>query len=999
MRITREWRSLSLVPVVLMMTMGLAFGQASSTFNGRVLDQGDAVLPGVTVTVTNQNTGVLRTTVSNEEGVYYLPGLEPGVYRIATDLPGFQSSVRENVAVGVNVTLTVDFKLSLAGVAEAVTVTGQAPLIEVTQSKVASSIETTELQSLPMSARNVSGMLALLPGAVQIEPTHRSKTNVGSVSYGGSAGTNVIPSVDGADNRDNQFGGPLLAYSTEAIEQFQLATSQFNAADGRTGGAALTMVTKSGTNVLHGSAFGFGRSDKMTAKDFFTAEADRDKTPFDRQQFGGSAGGPIIRNRAFFFGAVERIRENSELAVPANLFSEKQLLVNAQAAGLIPQGFVNPDNPTSVAQPSRVLLTTAKVNVQLSNQHAMMVRFAGHEDYKGAATFLTTNDNREPENTDITMWSVVGQHNWVLGNSALNQITAQMNSLTRLSDTVSQITGEHFMRDYPSVPLFPLRLAFPAVNTGAGGQAGSITDTQMYQLKDEMSLQTGTHALKFGVNYNFLKDIGLLNGNALYGILTFFDDPSVIMANRTRYPQGFQTPGIVRQWERANPDLADSLMNAHQVATWFQDDWRLTPRMTLNLGVRYDVDVNFYHQSHSQNNATRLVLEQIGSPFAAAPKTPYASVSPRFGVAYDLSGDGRRVLRGGGGVYWDQLNINGGNISDIYSQNKRPLNVLATRTNTAIGVGQLSTFRFGVDPNPPVPSESNSLPLGATGQWLDPDISNPYNLQGHIGYAHQFGSSTSLNVDYTHVEGHNEFRTININPLVNRARVLAPDFQRAFGNPTYLNAINIYKSMNESQYDALTFKVMRRMPRVTLQAHYTLAGAFAYGGSIAARGGVGVPVDNFDPFNESEWGPTGNDERHRAVAMGVFETVWGVQVSPIFQIASARPYNLTAGSDRNADGQNNDRWVDPATGQAVSLNTARGDKTVVFDARVTKFVELGGARRLGLFAEFFNLLDTVNLGSSFNGNGSSATFRQPSGGFVPGIGYPRQAQLGLRFLF
>ena len=179
-------------------------------------------------------------------------------------------------------TLTVDFKLSLAGVAEAVTVTGEAPLIEVTQSKVASSIEATELQNLPLVTRNVSGMLALLPGAVQIEPVHRSKTNVGSVSYGGSAGTNVIPSVDGADNRDNQFGGPLLAYSTEAIEQFQLATSQFNAADGRTGGAALTMVTKSGTNVLHGSAFGFGRSDKMTAKDFFTAEANRDKTPFSR---------------------------------------------------------------------------------------------------------------------------------------------------------------------------------------------------------------------------------------------------------------------------------------------------------------------------------------------------------------------------------------------------------------------------------------------------------------------------------------------------------------------------------------------------------------------------------------------------------------------------------------------------------------------------------------------------------------------------------------------
>ena len=1000
--VSHIWRTFSIVVCALLVSTGLAAAQATSTITGRVLDQGDAVLPGVTVTVTNQNTGVARTTVSNAEGVYFLPGLEPGVYTVGTELTGFQTSMRQDVNLGVNATISIDFTMALAGLNEAVTVTGATPLIEVTQSKVASSIEATELQNLPLVTRNVSGMLALLPGAVQIEPVHRSKTNVGSVSYGGSAGTNVIPSVDGADNRDNQFGGPLLAYSTEAIEQFQLATSQFNAADGRTGGAALTMVTKSGTNVLRGSLFGFGRSDKMSAKDFFTAEANRSKTPYSRQQFGGAAGGPILRNRAFFFGAVERIREDSELAVPANLFNEKQVLVNAQSAGLIPNGFVNPNNPTSVAQPSRVLLTTVKANVQLSNAHSAMLRYAGHEDFKGAATFATSNDNREPENTDISMWSVVGQHNWVMGNSALNQLTGQVNSLKRLSDTVSVFTGEHFMRDYPNVPLFPLRLAFPGVNTGAGGQAGSITDTQLMQIKDEVSLQTGTHALKFGVNYNFLNDIGLLNGNALYGVLTFFDDPSVIMTNRARYPQGFQTPGIVQQWEQANPDLADSLMDAHQIATWFQDDWRVSPRVTLNLGLRYDVDLNFYHQSASENNATRLVLEAIGSPYARRPKTPFSSVSPRFGLAYDLSGDGRHVLRGGAGIYYDQFNINGGNVSDIFSQNKRPLNVLATLTNTAIGVGQLANFRFGVDPLPPGPPRSNTLPLGARGEWIDPELTNPRTYQGHIGYAHQLSDSTSVSIDYTHVQGRNELRTLNINPIVNGRRVLADDFQRVFGIPDYLNEVRILSSINRSEYNALTFKVQRRLPRVTLQAHYTLAGAYAYGASTAARGAAPLPQDAFEPFAEDEWGPTDTDERHRVVAMGVFELPYGVQLSPIFQAATARPYNLLAGSDLNRDGvatgAGGDRWVDPTTGQQVSINAGRGDNTVVFDMRTTKFFSLGGEKRLGLFAEFFNLFNTANFGQRYQGNGRSATFRQPNN-FVPGIGYPRQAQIGARFLF
>jgi hypothetical protein len=991
------WR---LVVVMVLLSSALAFAQASSTISGRVLDQGDAVLPGVTVTVTNQATGVVRSTVTNEEGVYFMPGLDPGTYNVTTDLPGFAAAARNGVTLGINATITIDFQMTVAGLQETLTVTGEAPLIEVTQSKVASSIETTELQNLPMIARNVSGMLALLPGAVQIAPTHRTKGNVGSVSFSGGAGTNMVPSVDGADNRDNQFGGPLVTFSTDALEQFQLASSQFNAADGRTGGAALSMITKSGTNVFHGSAFGFGRSDELAAKDYFTKQADRDKIPYARQQFGGSLGGPILRNRAFFFGSVERIREDVETPVPTDLHDLKQLMVGAQAGGLIPQGFVNPNNPTSVPQPARLWLMTAKVNAQLNNEHGLMVRWAGQDDFKAAATFGPENDNREPEDTKMDIWSVVGQHSWVMGNNALNQIVVQANSMKRLSDTISVFTNQYFMANYPNEPRFPPQLAFPSVEFGAGGQAGSITDTQMFQLKDEVSLQTGTHAIKFGVNYNFLNDIGLLNGNDLYGVVSFFDDPDVILSNSNgRYPQGFQTPGIVESWNQANPDLADSLLDAHQIATWFQDDWRMTPRLTLNLGVRYDVDLNFFHQSQNENNVTRLVLEAIGSPYAQRPKTPRNSVSPRVGLAYDLSGDGRRVVRGGGGVYFDQFNINGGNVSDIFSQNKRPLNVLSELINSTYGVGDLATFRFGIDPLPPPPPSTNEIQVGARGQWLDPEIGNPYNYQGHIGYAHQLGASTSLSVDFTHVEGRNEFRTLNINPRISGRRPLANDFQRVFGIPNRLEEVRILASINESRYDALTFRVQRRMPRATLQAHYTLARAVAYGGSIGARGAAPLPVIADQPFAEGEWGPTATDERHRFVATGVFEVGYGIQLSPIFQVASPRAYNLTAGRDLNGDGTNNERYVDPTTGQMVSVNSERGDSTFVFDLRTTKFFDLGSPdRRIGLFVEIFNVFNTANFGNSYNGNGRSSAFREPNG-FVPGIGYPRQAQLGVRFLF
>ena len=218
-----------------------------------------------------------------------------------------------------------------------------------------------------------------------------------------------------------------------------------------------------------------------------------------------------------------------------------------------------------------------------------------------------------------------------------------------------------------------------------------------------------------------------------------------------------------------------------------------------------------------------------------------------------------------------------------------------------------------------------------------PDLTDPQNHVVHVGYAHQLAAGTAVSIDYTHSEIRKDMRSLNINPIVNGRRVLAADFLRVFGAADVLNAVNIKSSINKARYDALTVKFQRRLARATLQAHYTLAGAYAYGGSTGSRGGAAVPQDSFAPLAPGEWGPTGSDERHRVVAMGVFDLAYGIQLSPIFQAATARPFNLTAGADLNADGNNNDRYIDPATGQQVSINAGRGDNTVVVDLRTTKF--------------------------------------------------------------
>ena len=320
-----------------------------------------------------------------------------------------------------------------------------------------STIETTELQSLPMITRSINGMLELLPGATPMTPIDQTKRSVGNVSFGGSSGTNVSATVDGADNRDPRQGGTLMNFTLESLEQFQLATSQFSAADGRTGGVAISMVTKSGTNVFHGSGFIFARDKALTAKDHFSKEDNLDEVPYSRQQWGGSIGGPILRNRMFFFGAVEYVNEDTSLPVPTMQFDQLELLVAATAAGKIPAGLVNPNHPRSGATPLNLTMYSLKTNLQLTNKHQLMLRFAGQKDTRLNNAFTTpANDLREPEDSFQTFWSAVVQHGWVLGNRGLNQITGHMSHHGRCQQTRRRPAGRgarlrgDAMRDAPS---------------------------------------------------------------------------------------------------------------------------------------------------------------------------------------------------------------------------------------------------------------------------------------------------------------------------------------------------------------------------------------------------------------------------------------------------------------------------------------------------------------------------------------------------------------------
>ena len=342
-------RVLLLVTSVVLVTTGLAFAQATSTFNGRVLDQGDAVLPGVTVTVTNLNTGVVRTTVTNEEGVYFMPGLEPGVYDVTTELPGFAPTTRDRVTLAVNATITLDFKMRLAGVEEAVTVTGEAPLIEVTQSKVASSIEATELAEPAddHAHRQRHAGAAARRRADCADSTAARRTSA-ACRIGGASGTNVIPTVDGADNRDNQLrraAADLLDRKPRAVPARHQPVHRGRRTHRRRRADDGDQVGDERRSTARRSCF--ARDEALTAKDYFTEAGERARR--SRSAASSSAdrsAGPILRNRVFFFGAVEQHAARTRACrCRTTCSTSRSCSWTRPRAGLMPPGLVNPNHP------------------------------------------------------------------------------------------------------------------------------------------------------------------------------------------------------------------------------------------------------------------------------------------------------------------------------------------------------------------------------------------------------------------------------------------------------------------------------------------------------------------------------------------------------------------------------------------------------------------------------------------------------------------------------
>ncbi len=1028
----------SLFVLALLLTAPAYAQRTNADLTGRVHDQNGAAVPNATVTARNTSTSFERNAQTNNDGDYVIRELPPGRYEITVEATSFSKALVKDLELNIGTANTLNFDLKPGQITETVEVSAGGILVETTRSDLADVVTPLQVQTLPLLNRTFSNLSVIAPEARPVGNFDPTKTRIGSVAFNGGDGRQVDVNVDGGDNKDNVVGSLIQNFAYESIQEFQVLQHRWTAESGRSVGGIVNVVSKSGTNEFHGSLFGNFRDASLRKLDYFEKQTaattpNFEKPEFSRQEIGGSLGGPIVKNNLFFFGSYERFRERSFNLVTASALAQLQAI-----PGAAPEA--------AISTPYDDHLMTLKFDHKIDASQSMFYRYSfqknssPNDQIPVPATADLTNGNTN----DNKIHSLVVNHTWTASPTKLNQFVFHW------QDFKNEILG---VTDRPNT-------VFPSVQTGRNANVPQATEERKFQLRNDFSWLAGNHNMKMGINYINTRFGGFFFFGAQGYQFTFFDDPLTIRNNTNGlYPQGFATPGAVRQITFSDGEATHD-QQLDQLAFYFQDDWRITPRLTFNLGLRWDANIgNLIDQT---NNRTIQILSQLNDPLARAitgdPEklsrtTPsWTEFQPRVGFAYDPTGSGRTVIRGGYGIFYDQLFQNL-TLFSLSQTTPELFQTILSLSNTSVGVGQLAGFRFGIDPPPPLPANFSisELSVGGFGRINDPDASEPYVQKFSVGFETKLDQNTTISSDYVHTLGLHEPRVQVINPRIRHIcdplfptatpssplcvrGVTSRRLDRAFVNAGFpanrIEQINMIGTTNRSLFDSWATTLRRRTRRVLLSASYVLSNSRSWGGQpLASYGGNGIATTPENQFKPEEFGPTRLDEHHRVVFSGVFDLPSDFQLAPLIQLASARPFSLNAGIDLDGDGLvTNDRiceGTDPAAVFAARGNSAaiqalnplgcrqaqvnsvrsgfvtdsagnvideRTGRFFNVDLRVQKTVRFSERFAVKGFADFFNLLNTENLSFSNRLGNTPATarstFRQPNSLYGPGFGPP-----------
>lgn len=979
--------SLRLFSVFLASSITLLHGQSevgTSTLNGTISDPSGAAIAAAKVSARNQATGLIRQVETTSEGLYSFVRLPVGTYTLSVESQGFKRSERKDIPLNVGAVATVDLSLEVGAANESVTVTADVPVVETSRTQTATTISEKLIRDLPINGRNFLDFTVLSPGVVR-------DVRGGDLSFGGQKGTMNSLLVDGADSNNVFFGqssgrqGVRNPYSVsqDAVQEFQVSTNGYSAEIGRAGGGVINVITKSGTNDLHGAVFYFARNDAFNANNSFFKSVNRSRLPYKIHQFGGNLGGPIIKNKLFYFANYDGQRFSEPIPVFPSAGSAPAANDAAGQAALasLSKYFTSYsrglDNNVVLGKVDWLASATQTFNFRYN-----LNRFNGRN-------FENSGNQRSPESTGdskVNTDSITAVYTKLFGGATVLDLR-----YTYLSD---REPGEA-NSDNPEVTV--RQNGVNVITFGRNNFSPRYTNTKRNQIIGTLSRTFNRHTIKVGGDVN-VDRVGNFFPGQFAGVYTF-NSLADFQANRpAQFAQALAGDGT---------SGALTTPNVREIALFVQDNWRVSDRLTLNLGLRQDF---FKTDSNTVLNPNAL-LRTSGYQTSVIP-TDNNNIGVRAGFAYRLTSGERVVLRGGYGMFYARIPA-----------------ILTGTVHSQNGI-QVQNYTFSA-PNLPVeyPNVLKTVPnIGRTPNIFvtEPNLSNPQTNQWSLNLETKLGASYSLTVGYLGVRGLHLTRTrdINLFPYQILTGTLATggtvNFQRRLSNRpnTAFGRISLVENGADSFYHGGFLQLTKRFGSdFQIQTSYTFSRVIdtVPDGTavLPANGGDDAKIaqDTLNPNLDKALGNA--DITHRFVLSGSWDVnlarnaqsravkaiANGWQLSSIIQAQNGFPYSERVNIDLTNDGNfANDR--PPFLGR----NTRRLPSWATLDLRLSRDFPIHERLKIRIMGEAFNLTNKTNISGvnavSLNVNAANFTFTPNAAFLRPTSTYdPRILQLSAKILW